>query len=119
MEFRDNKAIYLQIVDFVCEKILQQEWLPNKKIFSVRELAIELEVNPNTVLRSYEFLTQENIIHTQRGIGYFVSTEGVTNAMAFKRKEFEDYEIPLLLKNMQLLNLSIRDVEKLLLKSKK
>ena len=119
MDFRDNKAIYLQIVDYVCEKILQNEWLPNKKILSVRELAIALEVNPNTVMRSYEFLTQEDIIHTQRGIGYFVSINGVQRAIAFKKQEFEINEIPLLHKTMQLLNISMSDLEDLLKKQAK
>ena len=56
MEFRDNKAIYLQIADFICERILLKQWAVGDKIPSVRELAVQLEVNPNTVARTVEFL---------------------------------------------------------------
>ena len=56
MEFRDNEAIYLQIAAFVGKNILLHKWPAEQKIPSVRDLAIELQVNLNTVMRSYEFL---------------------------------------------------------------
>ena len=66
MQFRESQAIYLQIADYVCEKILLKEWVADSRIPSVRELAIQLEVNPNTVMRSVEFLQQQDIIYNQR-----------------------------------------------------
>ena len=60
MQFNNiGQAIYLQIADYVCEKVLLKEWLAEDKIPSVRELAVQLEVNPNTVARTYEFLKQQ------------------------------------------------------------
>ena len=56
MEFRTNEAIYLQIAAYVSENILLGKWLPEQKIPSVRDMAVELEVNPNTVMRAYELL---------------------------------------------------------------
>ena len=53
MEFGKDQAIYLQIADLICENILSGEWAAETKIPSVRELAINLEVNPNTVMRTY------------------------------------------------------------------
>ena len=84
MQFRESQAIYLQIADFVCEKILLKEWKAEERIPAVRELAIQLEVNPNTVMRTYEFLQQQEIIYNQRGIGYFVAQGAIKNALQYR-----------------------------------
>jgi DNA-binding transcriptional regulator YhcF (GntR family) len=55
MEFRENQAIYLQIAELICERILLKQWASEDKVPSVRELAVQLEVNPNTVMRTYDF----------------------------------------------------------------
>ena len=51
MDFHNKDAIYLQIVEMICENILTKQWLEGEKIPSVRELAVNVEVNPNTVMR--------------------------------------------------------------------
>ena len=56
MEFKDKQSIYLQIADYVCEQIVLGQWPPGERIPSVRDLASTLEVNPNTVMRTYDFL---------------------------------------------------------------
>ena len=73
MEFSEPKGIYLQISDQIRERILQGDWQPGERISSIRELAVELGVNPNTVTRSYQTLMDREIIINQRGRGYFVS----------------------------------------------
>ena len=90
MQFRESQAIYLQIADYVCEKILLKEWVSDVRIPSVRELAVQLEVNPNTVMRSVEFLQQQDIIYNQRGIGYFVSPNAYKNASQYRKNEFTE-----------------------------
>ena len=57
MEFNGNKSIYLQICDAICERILSGELAPGVRIMSVREYGAEIGVNPNTVMRAYEKLT--------------------------------------------------------------
>ncbi|HEV2355272.1 MAG TPA: GntR family transcriptional regulator, partial [Puia sp.] len=84
MEFRDNEAIYLQIAGLVCENILTGKWLPGEKILSVRDLAVELEVNPNTVMRSYELLQEQGIVFNKRGQGLFVAGDGLERVVAFR-----------------------------------
>jgi len=93
MQFRESQPIYLQIVYYVCEKILLKEWKPGDRIPSVRELAVLLEVNPNTVMRTFEFLQQNEIIDNERGIGHFVSGKGMTNALSYCRSEFIEKEL--------------------------
>lgn len=75
MEFNSNKAIYLQISDIICEKILSGELKADDRIPSVREYGASIGVNPNTVMRTYEKLTNEGIIYNKRGIGYFICAE--------------------------------------------
>lgn len=105
MQFRESQAIYLQIADYVCEKILLKEWKPEERIPSVRELAVQLEVNPNTVMRTFEFLQQQEIIYNQRGIGYFVSANAVKNTQLYRRNEFIEKDLPQLFRNMYLLGM--------------
>ncbi len=76
MEFRDNEPIYLQIAAYVGQHILLGKWQADQKIPSVRDLAIELQVNLNTVLRAYEFLESQGVIYIKRGLGNFVAPDG-------------------------------------------
>ena len=59
MDFSSSRAIYLQIVDWVCAQIVSGHWLVGERVLSVRELGARLEVNPNTVMRSYEMLQNQ------------------------------------------------------------
>lgn len=111
MQFQNTgQAIYLQIVDFICEKILLKEWKPEDKIPSVRELAVQLEVNPNTVMRTYEFLKQQEIIQDKRGIGYFVTTNGLKQAIAYRKEEFTEKEMPAIFRIMYMLGIEPEDL---------
>ena len=111
MQFNTNgQAIYLQIVDYVCDKILLREWLPEDKIPSVRELAVSLEVNPNTVMRAYEFLKNQDIVYDKRGIGYFISSNAVRQATSFRKNEFTQKELPLFFRTLFILGIEPADL---------
>ena len=56
MDFKETQAIYLQIVDLVCDNIMTGKWKAGERVPSVRELGVQLEVNPNTVMRAYDCL---------------------------------------------------------------
>ena len=111
MEFRDNKAIYLQIAEYVCEHILLGKWKTEDKVPSVRELAVELEVNPNTVMRTYELLQNKNIITNKRGIGFFVADDAITQVKAYRKTQFMDDELPVVFRNVYLLNIKFDELE--------
>ncbi|OGT92728.1 MAG: GntR family transcriptional regulator [Gammaproteobacteria bacterium RIFOXYB2_FULL_38_6] len=113
MEFTQQQAIYLQIADYVCEKILQKEWKENNKIPSIRELAMQLEVNPNTVAKTYAQLETQKIIETQRGVGYFVTSNAYHEILNLKKKHFLKTHLPFLFKQMDLLSLSLQDLKNL------
>ena len=105
MQFRESQAIYLQIAEYVCEKILLKEWAPGERIPSVRELAIQLEVNPNTVMRTYEFLQQQEIIFNQRGIGFFAAQDAVRQATQYRREAFVEKDLPQVFRSLFLLGM--------------
>ena len=105
MEFNDNRPIYLQIYDNICEQILKDVLKPDERIMSVRDYGAEIGVNPNTVMRSYEKLTSDGIIYNRRGIGYFISSEAPETVLQTKRKEFLEKELPDILRKMELLGL--------------
>jgi GntR family transcriptional regulator len=107
MDFNNTQAIYLQIADYVCDQIQLQRWKDDEKIPSVRELAVLLEVNPNTVMRSYEYLQQQDIIYTKRGMGYFTQANAAKNILNARREQFMQEELPQIFKKMQLLNISL------------
>lgn len=111
MQFRETKAIYLQIADYVCERILLKEWKPDERIPSVRELAVQLEVNPNTVMRTYEFLQQQEIVYNQRGVGLFVSGHALKAATNYLKDGFFEMDLPQLFRNMFLLEIDIDELK--------
>ena len=110
MEFSDNQAIYLQIADLFCENILLKKWNPGDRIPSVREMAISIDVNPNTVMRTFTYLQEKGIIFNKRGIGYFVSEDGLEKTEALRKEDFVSRELPAFFKAMGLLNLTMEDV---------
>lgn len=110
MQFRESQAIYLQIADYIFEKILLKEWKPEERVPSVRELAVQLEVNPNTVMRTYEFLQQQEVIYNQRGIGYFVAPGAIEKAVQYRKTEFTEKDLPQVFRNMYLLGMATEDL---------
>ncbi len=110
MEFRDSQAIYLQIADLFLENILVQKWNPGDRIPSVREMAVNIEVNPNTVMRTYNYMQDKGIIYNKRGIGYFVADDGFEKTKALRKEDFVSNELPKLFKEMDLLKLTMDDV---------
>ena len=113
MDFRESQPIYLQIANHVCEKILLHEFKPGGRIPSVRELAVQLEVNPNTVMRTYEHLQQQEIIYNQRGIGYFVLPNAHKTALRYRKNEFTEKDLPNMFRNMYLVEMEMDELSRL------
>ncbi|MBR2976611.1 MAG: GntR family transcriptional regulator, partial [Alistipes sp.] len=73
----------------------------------VRELAAEVGVNPNTVMRSYEKLEGDGIIFNRRGIGFFVSEGAKGHIKELERQKFMEEELPKLQERLSLLDIAI------------
>ena len=111
MDFKDQQAIYLQIADYVCENILLKKWPAGEKIISIRELAISIEVNPNTVQRAYDFLQQKEIISNKRGIGYFIESDADKKIKSYRKDLFFENELPLIIRQMKILGIGQKELE--------
>ena len=112
IEFNEEKPIWRQIYDLVCTRILSGEWSEQSRIVSVRELAADVGVNPNTVMRSYEKLEGDRIIYNRRGLGYFVSAGARDTIMQARRREFMEQTLPDVFRRMRLLGIGIDEVVK-------
>ena len=111
MEFKETQAIYLQIGDYICEQILLGRWKEGDRIPSVRELGVDLQVNPNTVMRTFDFLQNNDIIFNKRGVGYFVAEQANEKIVKYRRNHFMDHELPVFFKNITLLNMNFDDLK--------
>jgi len=110
MNFTTHVSIYEQIVDYVSGKILEREWSGGDRIPSVRDLAVRLEVNPNTVQRSYSQLQERGLVINQRGVGYFVADDAYLRARASRRERFERVDVPRIAREMELLQIDIDEM---------
>ncbi|MBC8152315.1 MAG: GntR family transcriptional regulator [Bacteroidetes bacterium] len=110
MEFKDKQAIYLQIAGYVSEQILLGKWPPGDRIPSVRDLGTELEVNPNTVVRTYDYLQQKAVIYNKRGLGYFAADDAVERVRALRREQFLETALPDFFRNLYLLDIGLDEI---------
>lgn len=110
IDFSSQQTIYMQIVDWVFDQVLTGAWKSGDKAKSVRELAVQFEVNPNTVMRSYDYLQIKEILINRRGVGSFIAEDAVDKIIAIRKKRFLEVEVPAFIKNMKLLQLDSEEV---------
>jgi GntR family transcriptional regulator len=73
--------IYQQIVDHIRRSVAAGVYRPGEPIPSLRQLALDLVVNPNTVQRAYEQLERDGLIQARKGLGMFVTENGAVSAL--------------------------------------
>lgn len=100
----------MQIADYFYGNILLEKWTVDEKVPSVRQLAVDLEVNPNTVMRTYTHLQDKNIIYNQRGIGFFVSNEAKAIVKDLVKEQFTTDELPEIFKTMEMLGMDMQEI---------
>ena len=109
MEFNAHKPIYLQICTQIYEKILSGDLKAEDRLLSVRELGVQLGVNPNTIMRSYETMQNAGIIYNKRGIGYFIAEGAKDQVLKQMKEEFINDELPQVIKKMKLLGITAEE----------
>ena len=102
----------MQIAERICDEILDNKFPPGERIPSIREYAAMVEVNANTVVRSYEWLQQHEIIFNKRGIGYYVSPDGKNRIREMRRVRFFEDELPLFFNRLYTLGISIDEIDR-------
>ena len=110
-DFRQDKAIYLQMAERICDDIISGKYAPGERIPSVRELAVYLGVNANTAVRAYENLSAQGIIQTRRGLGFFVTEDAKDRIMQARRLRFMDDTLPEVFRQMQMLGIPVETLE--------
>jgi len=108
IEFDNNMPIYLQIMNYIKRQIVTGTLKPGDKILSVRELATELQINPNTIQRTFQELEREEIVETRRGLGRYVTSEE-SKIMAIK-KEMAGELLDRFINGMQELGFAAQDI---------
>jgi GntR family transcriptional regulator len=110
VNFKPNYSIYLQVADFVCEKVLTGAWRDGDKLPAVKDLAVLTSVNPNTVIKALTWLQDNDILSTQRGVGYFLTEGAASRTQALKRREFIEEDLPDVFASMQLLGVDLDEL---------
>ncbi len=101
----EKRPIYIQIAEYLYEMILGGDWPDGERIPSIREMAGQMEVNPNTMTRTYGLLQEQGVIYNKRGIGYFAASDARAMTARLKREEFLRSELPDLFKKMETLQI--------------
>ena len=107
-EFPDHLPIYAQLMDTLKRRIITGRYLPGEKLPSVRELAAEAGINPNTVQRAFSELEREGLIYTQRATGKYVTENA--DEIKSARQALAKTQVAEFLSNMQSLGYSVGDV---------
>ena len=101
VNFEDNQPIYKQIIHLVSLNLIRKEWGLGDRIPTVRDLAIQLRVNPNTVQRAYSEMERDGLIFSTRGTGRFVTEdESVIEELKVKITEELSQRFYLEMKNL-------------------
>ncbi len=110
MNFSNNKAIYLQIVDDICDHIATGKYEVGRRLPSVRELSAVYQVNVNTVMRSVEYLQNKDIAFNKRGIGYFITPDAPEIIREIKKNSFLDNELDYFFRQLYVLGVGPDDL---------
>ncbi|MCL6457829.1 MAG: GntR family transcriptional regulator [Gorillibacterium sp.] len=113
--FLPSQPIYTQIMDVFIERICRGELKPGDKLPSVREAALEVGVNPNTILRSYMEMERRGIVETRRGQGTFVTLN--IEMLEYLRKELAENQISILIDKLNQLGYTPQDISNMILSS--
>ena len=114
MDFKKNtRPIYLQIADMICDAVLAGTYVPGGRVPSVREYAASVAVNPNTVMRTYEHLTQRGVIANRRGVGYFVTEDAPELIRGLRQESFVGGELPEVFHRLRLLGMTPEQLARL------
>jgi len=113
MQFKATTTIYEQIAGMIEDNILSGELAEGDRLQSVRVLAAEVQVNPNTVQRTFQTLQDSELISNQRGIGYFVAEGAQERILKERRRLFETEVLPEQFRQLALLGFTPDEIKSL------
>lgn len=113
MKFTDRKPIFEQISDYFCRQVLEEKWQPGDRVPSVREVAVQLEVNPNTAMRAFQILQEKDVLENRRGVGHFITEHAYEKTLELQRTEFIENDLPVFFRKMEMLGFNCDELKSL------
>lgn len=110
-EFNNNVPIYLQIIEEIKDRIIAGVFKPGHKLDSVRSMAAEFEVNPNTIQRALSELESQHLVYSQRTRGRFVTED--TRMIKVLRHKMAVSEIKNAVERLKLLGFDSDEIEQI------
>jgi GntR family transcriptional regulator len=111
MRFNDSSPIYEQIADDLAAQATSGSLKAGDRLPSARDLAVSLQVNPNTAARALQTLADRGVARCERGTGYFVADEGPVVAAREWRERFFAEELPRIFRRMDELGIGIDTID--------
>lgn len=99
LSFDNSKPIYIQLIDYFFQQICNGTLKLGDKLPSVRETAVEVGVNPNTVQRAYAEMERRGVVESRRGQGSFVTENEI--AVTQLRREISEQQLTKFIEYMQ------------------
>ena len=87
LDLRSGVPVYRQIIDQVMGGIAAEALAPGHQLPTVRQVAVDLSINPNTVMRAYRELEIRGVLETQQGTGTFISHQKVKRDEVERRRQ--------------------------------
>lgn len=111
-EWKEDQPIYRQLRDKVAEAILKGSLQEGDALPSVRNIAVEMQINPLTASKAYQELVAEELVEKRRGLGMFVIAGAKDRLLSAERKQFLDEEWPSMVARIKSLGLDIEELLK-------
>lgn len=102
----NGKAIYLVIADKIIDDILSGKLKADDRLLSIRDYAAEVQVNHNTVKRTYDYLSDQGLIFNRRGVGFFVEHDARNKGERLKSRQLLGNELDKLFRQFYLLGVT-------------
>jgi len=109
-EWSEDTPIYKQLRERIVALILEGELSTGDALPSVRQVAADYRINPLTVSKAYQELSEENIVEKRRGLGLFVNEGAKSQLLSQMREQFLNEEWPRILARMELLGLTVEEL---------
>lgn len=110
MHFKDKRTIAQQIAEHIAIKIMRGVYQAGERLPSIRDLAKEVGVNPNTVSQAFLLLQDQSIIRAERGVGYFVEDNASDELKIQERERFFSEQVPSLKQELGRLGISAQEL---------
>ena len=109
-EWSEDTPIYKQLRERIVALIVEGELTPGDALPSVRQVAADYRINPLTVTKAYQELSEENIVEKRRGLGLSVNEGAKEKLSSQLRHQFLSEEWPKILQRIELLGLTVEDL---------